>query len=153
MNTQAITTISCAAALLASSAITTPAVADNGIAANGHIALQQVRAELLAPPTATERVRILQQSLEDVRVVPGLNAIRTQGQLALAKLRFERLRALLQKPPVILHPGVPVTRSVSQTDSPSEGAGEDAHGGDWSLPRFDPKPLIDPTVLFFSFGR
>jgi|GEM_PF-3626898 len=118
-------------------------------------AVEQVRQEATTQPGTEGRIEQIQASLEGARVAPGLSQIPVQGEQAIdsiladvkASFRHEAPSAVAQ----VLAQHAPVYAVAQEDSAPTLESG-------WSIqavemPTVDIKPMLDLSILLFSFDK
>lgn len=116
----------------------------------GEEALAAIRAEQLSDLRAGAPAQ-LKGSLAGVRVVAGMPSADEQADQALAAIRAEQLDDLTGNARGQLAAsmaGAHVMTSVADATPASK-----SNLGDWSMPEVEFKPLIDMSILHFSFKK
>lgn len=111
-------------------------------------ALAAIRSEQLGELRAEAPVQMA-ASLAGVRVIPGLPTAEQYAGQAIAAIRAENLSDLRRQGPGQLAAsleGAHVTRSLAEARPPRR-----PNRDEWSMPEVEFKPLLDMSILHFSF--
>lgn len=118
-------------------------------------AVEQVRQEATTQPGTAERLNQIQGSLAGARVAPGLSQIPLQGERAIDSIRAEVKASFRRQAPAavanVLAQHAPVYAVAQEESLPAVESG-------WSIravemPTVDIKPMLDLSILLFSFDK